>query len=342
MSADPAQNAAPRLRPNRPRLGFLGVGWIGRNRMAAVADDGCAEIAAIADPSAEALREASRLAPGAVLSDRPESLFESSVDGIVIATPSAAHARQAIAALERGLAVFCQKPLARTRRETQAVVDAALRADRLLGVDFSYRHVRGMAEIREDFRRGDLGDLYAMDLTFHNAYGPDKPWFYDLAQAGGGCVMDLGIHLVDLALWMSDFREVEDVRSRLYAQGKLLAKPAARVEDYAVAEIGFAGGAVARIACSWGLSAGCDAVIDFTFYGTQGAAALRNVKGSFYDFLVERFNGRQREVVAGYPDPWGGRALAEWVRRLGEDGRFDPEARRFVEVSGVVDRIYGR
>jgi predicted dehydrogenase len=41
----------------------------------------------------------------------------------------------------------------------------------------------------------------AVDLTFHNAYGPDKPWFYDPAQSGGGCVMDLGVHLVDLALW---------------------------------------------------------------------------------------------------------------------------------------------
>jgi len=342
MSAAPARNATPQVWPNRPRLGFLGVGWIGRNRMAAVADDGCAEIVAIADPTAEALREASRLAPGALLSDRPEDLFDSPLDGIVIATPNAAHARQTIAALERGLAVFCQKPLARSRHEAQTVVDAAHRADRLLGVDLSYRHVRGMAEVREASRQGDLGDIYAMDLIFHNAYGPDKPWFYDLAQAGGGCVMDLGTHLVDLALWMLDFPEVKDVRSRLYAQGKPLAKPAAQVEDYAIAEIGFAGGAVARIACSWRLSAGCDAVIDFTFYGTKGAAALRNVAGSFYDFVVERFNGTRRAVVASYPDPWGGRALVDWVRRLGENGRFAPEARQLVEVSAVVDGIYGR
>jgi predicted dehydrogenase len=341
MSADPARNATPRLRPNRPRLGFLGVGWIGRNRMAAVADEGCAEIVAIADPVEEALQEASRLAPGALLSDRPESLFDSPLDGIVIATPSADHARQATAALERGLAVFCQKPLARTRHEAQTVVDAARRANRLLGVDLSYRYVRGMAEIREAIRRGDLGDVYAMDLTFHNAYGPDKPWFYDLAQ-GGGCVMDLGTHLVDLALWMLDFPKVKDVRSRLYAQGKPLAKPAAQVEDYAIAEIGFAGGTVARIACSWRLSAGCDAVIDFTFYGTKGGAALRNVEGSFYDFVVERFYGTRRESVAGYPDAWGGRALVDWVRRLGENGRFEPEARQFVEVAAVLDGIYGR
>jgi predicted dehydrogenase len=342
MSARPIQTAPPEAPTRRPRLGFLGVGWIGRNRMAAVADQGCAEIVAIADPTAEALREAARLAPGALLSNRPESLFDSPVDGIVIATPNAAHARQATAALERGLAVFCQKPLARTEPEAQTVVDAARRADRLLGVDLSYRHVRGMAEIREAIRRGELGEIYAMDLTFHNAYGPDKPWFYDLTQSGGGCVMDLGIHLVDLALWMLDFPEIEDVSSRLYAQGKRLAEPAEQVEDYAVAEIGFRTGAVARIACSWRLSAGRDAVIDFSFYGTRGAASLRNVDGSFYDFVVERYHGRQRETVASYPDAWGGRALIDWIRQLSESGRFAPEARQFVEVAEVLDRIYRR
>lgn len=342
MSACSAREADPQLRPNRPRLGFLGVGWIGRDRMAALVDEDCAEIVAIADPATDALREASHLAPGALLSDRPDDLFDCAIDGVVIATPSAVHAHQATAALERGLAVFCQKPLARTRQEAQNVVDAARRADRLLSVDLSYRHVRGMAEVREAIRRGELGEIYALDLSFHNAYGPDKPWFYDLAQSGGGCVMDLGTHLVDLALWMLDFPEVEQVTSRLYAQGKPVAKPAAQVEDYAVAEIEFRGGAVARIACSWRLSAGRDAVIEFAFYGTKGAAALRNVDGSFRDFVVERFHGTRREGVAGYPDPWGGRALIDWVLRLGENRRFAPEARRFVDVAAVVDRIYGR
>jgi predicted dehydrogenase len=47
--------------------------------------------------------------------------------------------------------------------------------------------------------------VFAVDLVFHNAYGPDKPWFYDPELSGGGCVMDLGVHLVDLALWSLDF-----------------------------------------------------------------------------------------------------------------------------------------
>src|SRR3546814_16842415 len=82
---------------------------------------------------------------------------------------------------------------------------------------------------------GALGRVHALDLVFHNAYGPDKPWFYDPRLSGGGCVMDLGIHLVDLALWALDFPEIVQVASALNAGGEPLANRPAMVEDYAVA-----------------------------------------------------------------------------------------------------------
>jgi predicted dehydrogenase len=191
--------------PARPRLGFLGVGWIGRHRMQAILEAGAAEAAAIADPSPETAAEAGRLAPEARLVSTLDELLDCDVDGVVIATPSALHSEQAIRALERGVAVFCQKPLGRTEAEARAAVDAGRRADRLLAVDLSYRFTEGMRRIREAVRSGGLGRVYAVDLVFHNAYGPDKPWFYDPALSGGGCVMDLGVHLVDLALWALDF-----------------------------------------------------------------------------------------------------------------------------------------
>ena len=143
--------------------------------------------------------EAGRLAPRRKLVGTLDDLVDLEVDGVVIATPSAMHAEQSIRALERGAAVFCQKPLGRTAAEVRAVVDAARAADRLLGVDLSYRFTEGMRRVRDLVRSGELGRVYAVDLVFHNAYGPDKPWFYDPALSGGGCVMDLGVHLVDLA-----------------------------------------------------------------------------------------------------------------------------------------------
>ncbi|HLM53693.1 MAG TPA: Gfo/Idh/MocA family oxidoreductase, partial [Pseudoxanthomonas sp.] len=227
------------LRPTAaaPRLGFLGVGWIGRQRMQVLAESGVATVGAIADASREAALAAQEHAPDAAIVDDLDALLALELDGIVIATPSGAHAAQAIAALERGMAVFCQKPLTRTAEEAEQVLAAARGADRLIGVDFSYRHVAGVAQLRELVRSGGLGRVHAIDLTFHNAYGPDKDWFYDMARSGGGCVMDLGVHLVDLALWALDFPEVADVRGRLFAGGEPLRDPAAQVEDYAVATI---------------------------------------------------------------------------------------------------------
>ncbi len=327
---------------SRPRIGFLGVGWIGRHRLEAIVATGAVEIVGIAEPSPEAAAAARLLAPEAALLSGLDDLLALGLDGIAIATPSAFHAGQAIRALERGVAVFCQKPLGRTAAEARAVVDAARAVDRLLAVDLSYRFTDAMIRIRDLVRSGALGRVYAADLVFHNAYGPDKPWFYDPALSGGGCVMDLGVHLVDLALWVQDFPEVTGVTSRLFAGGEPLGGRPDRVEDYGLATIDLAGGCVVRLACSWRLPVGRDAAISAAFYGQEGGAALENVDGSFFDFTAERYRGTARETLSGPPDDWGGRAAADWGRCVAAGARFDPEAERLVDVAAVLDRIYGR
>src|SRR5687768_10005970 len=103
--------AASRPYPAKPRIGFLGTGWIGRHRLEAIARSDAGEIMAIADPVRELAARGTSVAPEAVLLSSLEELLELPLDGVVIATPSALHAEQAIAALGRGMAVFCQKPL---------------------------------------------------------------------------------------------------------------------------------------------------------------------------------------------------------------------------------------
>jgi predicted dehydrogenase len=325
----------------RPRLGFLGLGWIGRHRLEALAGSG-AEIAFLADSAVEAVEAARAVAPGAAGGSTLDDVLAVRPDGVVIATPSALHAAQAVASLEAGAAVFCQKPVGRNAMEAAAVVDAAKRADRLLAADLSYRHTAAAEALRQVLHDGRLGTPRILDLTFHNAYGPDKAWFRDRRLSGGGCLIDLGVHLVDLALWLLDWPEVRCTGAQLFAGGTRVSGDDAAVEDFAAATLESEDGTLIRLACSWNLPAGQDAVIRAEVFGTGGGAAMTNVDGSFYDFEAAFLDGCRREVLAMPPDDWGGRAAVDWLRRLEAGGRFDPDCRRLVTLAETLDSVYAR
>jgi predicted dehydrogenase len=310
--------------------------------MQAAAQANTADIMLISDPSEQCLQEAVKIAPSSQITTSFSHLLDNEeVDAVVIATPSALHMEQAVAAFQKGKSVFCQKPLGRNLEEVSAVVNAAAKADRLLGADFSYRYTSAFQAIYPLIRSGELGKIYAVDLKFHNAYGPDKPWFYDLNLSGGGCVLDLGIHLIDLLLYALDFPEVEKVDSRLYSKGVLVnGKPI--VEDYATVSMDLQNEAVAQLACSWNLAAGKEALIEATFYGTQGGVALRNVNGSFYDFEGVRYWGTKTEIIRAPPDDWGGKALLGWIDELSHSAHYNKTAEQFLKSAAVLDRIYGR
>jgi predicted dehydrogenase len=339
MSNSPAPGMAG-LSARPLRVGFAGVGWIGRHRMEALQRSAGVSVSAIADPSPEQIEAALAAAPQARVCGSFEELLAERLDGIAIATPSALHAEQTIQALEAGLAVFCQKPLARTGEETRHVIGTAKRANRLLAVDFSYRFTAGAQRMSELIVAGELGEIYAADLVFHNAYGPDKPWFYKRAESGGGCVIDLGIHLVDLVLWLLGANTLGNVTSSLFAQGYPIARGSDAVEDYAVAQFIVNNRTAVRLACSWRLPAGCDAVIEASLYGTRGGVSFRNVNGSFYDFQTELLRGTSRQLLTAPPDNWGGRAATAWAEALARGPQYDPGIESLIPVAETLDRIY--
>jgi predicted dehydrogenase len=191
-------------------------------------------------------------------------------------------------------------------------------------------------------RQGEIGDVYAVDLTFHNAYGPDKEWFYELAKSGGGCLLDLGIHLADLLLWVFGFPEPNAIQASMYRNGRWLGDQHQQVEDYALANWSFASGVAARLACSWRLHAGRDAVIEAIFYGTQGTLALKNVNGSFFDFCLEQYDGTTSRVLVEPPDDWGGRCIGQFARQIAISPKFHPQADELIAVARLIDRSYGR
>lgn len=325
----------------KPKLAFAGVGWIGRNRMQAAAESGLADIIMITDPSLDCISEASKIAPGSrQVSSFEDTINDPGVEGVVLATPSALHMEQSVQAFRMGKAVFCQKPLGRNAGEVRAVIKAASIANKLLGADFSYRYTSAFKRIHSIIQSGELGKIFAVNLTFHNAYGPDKRWFYDLKLSGGGCVLDLGIHLIDLMLFALDFPGVEKVKSNLYAKG-VSAKGKEVVEDYANVLMELENDITAQLSCSWNLQAGCEAIIEASFYGTNGGVAMKNINGSFYDFVGVRHWGTKMETLVYPPDAWGGRALVDWIHQLSIDSVYKEDAENFIKSAEVLDRIYG-
>ena len=97
---------------------------------------------------------------------------------------------------------------------------------------------------------------------------------------------------------------------------------------------------VAQRACSWNVSAGLDCVIGATFYGTRGAAAFRNVGGSFYHFVAEHYEKTKSTRLTEPGDAWGGKAIIEWAQRLARSCAFDPEIEQVVRVAETLDAIY--
>ncbi len=327
-------------------------------RLEAVVAAGIAIPAALCDASSERLDALSRkvgvdgAAPDCFAD--PDDLLRHAaglrLDGVVIATPNALHAPQTLAALDRGLAVFCQKPLAVTGEEARRLVAAARAADRRLGIDYTYRTLGSTAELRRLLREGALGRVWSVDAVFHNGYGPDKPWCFDPALAGGGALLDLGVHLVDLAFWLLEARAVQAVSGAVFREGRPLAprrrgEGAVEIDDFATARIDFESGAgesaAAALAVSWNAHAGRDCVFRLSLFGTAGGAELRNVGGSFYDFELARFSGRSEEIVARDSGESLGSGIVAWAEQLARSPRFDPESVRSILVSDAVDAIYG-
>lgn len=324
-----------------PRVGLLGTGWIGRARLKSLIDSDLVSVVALADPNADALARALEIAPGAECLESFDALLREQLDAVVISTPSALHPLQCQEAFQRGLAVFCQKPVACTAADTRAVVQAARRANRLLRADFCYRHTEALREVRKIVRAGEIGRVFAAELVFHNAYGPDKSWARDLALAGGGCVVDLGVHLIDAALFVLGGVPVVRADSQLHAHGELLTLPPREVEDFASASLELASGTTLSLSCSWQSSFGDHARIRAAFYGTSGGVAFENVGGSFFDFACDRYRGAARERLVEGPDDWSGRAIVAWAHELRESMSYRG-ADELVEVSAALDALYGR
>ena len=192
-----------------PRVAIVGCGLIGQKRSHALAQ---AQLTVCADVRRERAEALARAVPGTrVADDWRDAVRSDDVDIVVVATVNDALAPVAVAALTAGKHVLVEKPAARSIAELDEIAAAAGRSKRHVRVGFNHRYHPALRKGRELFESGALGEMMFVRGRYGHGGRPgyDREWRADPAVAGGGELIDQGVHLIDLARWfLGDFPHV--------------------------------------------------------------------------------------------------------------------------------------
>ena len=276
-------------------VAVVGIGHIGAVHLqTAIVHENVAHVVAV-DP-VEPQRDLAR----SIGADETFASVESMLDAhhpdvTVIAVPPGAHAAIAASVISAGSAVFLEKPLARTPEEATDIVQMADQAGVPLGVDHTIRYQSDIRELKRDVDAGDLGAIPTCSMWRINNgpfSAPPAPqsgpgWQLDPTAAGGGALLDLGVHLFDVLEWFFG-----DLTIEYASTSNVLDLP---VEDAATVVVGTETGTVATVTCGYfqweeppDVTSGMrvDGIADSrsseeyrprTFYGHAAESALKNV-----------------------------------------------------------------
>jgi len=262
------------------RCAVLGYG-IGRLHAEAYARHPETELVAVADAdSGQQAAAAQRFPDVRIYSDFRELLHENSPDIVSIALPNYLHAAASIESLERGAHVLCEKPPALNLRDTRLMRDTAEKAGRQLAINLHqrYRH----SALKQRVQRGDLGEMYHGRATWTRRDGAPRfgGWFGQKQYSGGGPLIDLGVHRIDLALWLMGNPEPLTISGTLHhrfgRERALQAGVAYDVEDYAAGFIRCAGGVSLQFEVSWIGHQAIPEEQSMNLLGSKGALEFRN------------------------------------------------------------------
>lgn len=288
----PGQQAASLKEPQAGelRVGVVGIGWAGQQHLKAYDSLAGVRIVSLAGMEQD-LRDslqAEYSIPNA-FAGWEEMLEHGGLDAISVAVPTFLHAPIAIAALERGLHVLSEKPIARNAVEGQAMVDAARTAGRVLDIAFNHRRRGDIQALKELIDGGGVGRPYYAKASWLRRSGIPMlgSWFTNPELAGGGPLADIGVHALDYALHLLGEPKVVAVsattHSELGPRGRggndrytaMATSHAFEVEDFASAFLRLEGGATLLIEAGWATYRETDDLLDFTVYGTDGGAELK-------------------------------------------------------------------
>jgi predicted dehydrogenase len=277
----------------RLRAGVIGLGWAGQQHLAAYAEIADVDLVALAGMELGALQKLG------VAYDIPEEhrytdwrdlVDHGQLDLLSIAAPTTLHAPIAVTALDAGIHVLSEKPMAENAETARLMVEAAERNDRVLDVSFNHRrrgHVQVLKKMIDD---GILGPIYYAKAGWLRREGIPGlgSWFTQRAISGGGPLMDLGVHMLDIALYLLDEPAVRAVTAAMYAEfgprGKGSSAASAMrktgvepgafdVEDLSTAFLRLQGGGTLLLESSWAQWIPKDQCY-VTVYGSDGGASI--------------------------------------------------------------------
>ncbi|MGE5175336.1 MAG: Gfo/Idh/MocA family protein [Hyphomicrobiales bacterium] len=255
------------------RLGVIGAGLVTQiNHLPALKRRKDVEVVAICDDDGEKARlVAQHFGIGRTTSDYESLLRGDQLEAVIIATPNHLHAPMTLAALGYGKHVLCEKPPARTAAEAEQMAEAARRAGTVLMYAMNNRFRADVQVLRGYMERREFGTIfYAKTGWLRRRSDPRGPaWYRNKRSSGGGVLMDLGVQMLDLSLWLLGNPKVASVTATKYGTDTR-----EDVEDTVAAFLVLGNGASLTLEVSWAL------LLEKNFpylnlFGTHGAALLR-------------------------------------------------------------------
>ncbi|MCX7599654.1 MAG: Gfo/Idh/MocA family oxidoreductase [Armatimonadetes bacterium] len=271
------------------RAAVIGVG-IGKYHIEGYQSHPLAEVVAVCDVREDALHDtASKYRIPNAFTDYRKMLKTPGIDAVSVCVPNKLHMPITVDCLKAGLHVLCEKPLARTAAEGQKMVEAAKAAKRLLMVQFNNRFRPESQLLKQYVDEGLLGDIYFARCGWirRNGIPGWGSWFTNKEMAGGGPLIDLAVHMLDLTMWLMGNPEPVVVLASAYQKfghkmeclgpwGTPNPKGVYDVEDMAVAMIKFANGATIALEASWASRCKREWVYS-TLMGDKAGASLERV-----------------------------------------------------------------
>ncbi|TDO51332.1 putative dehydrogenase [Kribbella sp. VKM Ac-2527] len=270
------------------RVGVVGLGYAGRTALEAFSELPEVEVVALAGLETDVLKELGERHQVPNLYEKWEDLLaDEQLDAVSIGTPTQLHTPIAVRALEQGLHVLCEKPLARTVAEGEHMVAAAKQAGRVLKVIFNHRERGDVAALKHQIDSGQLGRIYYAKAHWmrRNGIPGMGGWFTNRDLSGGGPLIDLGVHILDMALHLLGEPDVTTVSANTFAElgprGRGSDVPNANtlgsafeVEDLATAYLRLAGGGALQLETSWATYRAPGDNFGIELFGTEGGAKI--------------------------------------------------------------------